>query len=307
MRRWIGGLLIVAACAVTEEAARAAPSNQELAKERYAAGDAAMAAQDFETACKAFAESYALVQDGHTLVREALCFEAADKLASALTAWRVVRDSPSVADADKKESYAHVNDLEGRVGYVEVLDTARIDELGVDQIEVNGVATRFGVRVPTDAGSQVVVVRQEGSPDLVTRVNVYDGQTSTVRTGTAPNNGFAIAGWVSLGVGFVSGLGFILTAKAAIETHNEMSAACPVAGFSNTFSGCSADAPGIAARGEALNAGNLALGLLSVGGFIAGGSFLGAAYSVTRSRARLEAIAPIPIDGGAVVVARGVF
>jgi hypothetical protein len=140
-------------------------------------------------ACAAFGESQRLDPAGGTLLRLALCHEAAGKLASAwLEFGEVVRVSkegtgePAKLQERVRLAREHLSAIEPRVPKlaITVQPGARVDGL---RVSANGLPRNegtWGVAIPVDPGDVVVVATAPGRLEYRVTVHVAEGQQQNV-------------------------------------------------------------------------------------------------------------------------------
>ena len=178
--------LLVSAPALAQEPSPRDPLAAEALFER---GKLLMDQGHTPEACAAFGESQRLDPAGGTLLRLALCHEAAGKLASAwLEFGEVVRVSkegtgePAKLQERVRLAREHLSAIEPRVPKlaIRVQPAARVDGL---RVSANGLPRNEGtwdVFLPVDPGDIVVVATAPGRRESRVTVHVAEGQQQNV-------------------------------------------------------------------------------------------------------------------------------
>ncbi|MES1182808.1 MAG: hypothetical protein ABUL60_03280 [Myxococcales bacterium] len=138
------------------------------AKRLTAAGSAA-------EACEKYAESYSLDAQLDALLPLAECFEQSGKLARAYAAYQdAVELAKRAGDPRGVAAEAHANQLRPRLSYLTV-DVPAADRLPALSVERDGFrlgSSAWGVPVPIDPGTHVIVVKAYGYRDWQTTIDV---------------------------------------------------------------------------------------------------------------------------------------
>jgi len=178
--------LLISAPALAQETSPRDPITAEALFER---GKLLMDQGHTPEACEAFRESQRLDPAGGTLLRLALCHEAAGKLASAwLEFGEVVRVSkegtgePAKLQERVRLAREHLSAIEPRVPKlaIRVQPAARVDGL---RVSANGLPRNEGtwdVFLPVDPGDIVVVATAPGRRESRVTVHVAEGQQQNV-------------------------------------------------------------------------------------------------------------------------------
>lgn len=236
-------------------------------------------------ACAAFDESNRLDPAGGTLLRLAMCHEAAGKLASAwLEFLEVVRVSkegtgePAKLQERVRLAREHLAAVEPRVPKLSIAvpAAARVDGLRVSANGLPRNESTWGVPLPVDPGDVVVVASAPGRQDFRATVRMVEGQQQTLDVPVLEPEGPAAAGGsdvaarpaehasllrpIGIGVGV---LGLVAIGAGtyfgvhAIQQWNTSSTECPGTSCTN--------ADGVARAGDAKSAATVADVTLGVG------------------------------------------
>jgi tetratricopeptide (TPR) repeat protein len=278
-------------------------------------GRSAVAAQDWATAEKAFAESQSLDPAVGTLLNLGECRL---RLGALPAAWRDFTEAArELAPADLRRDYAR-----GRVAELEkklpMLAVTLHGTLPGTRVVENGAAlppTALGVAQPVDAGTVVVVVTAPGHAAARFTADARTGEVAHLDVAPGPDEGVGAAapasstrtaGFVIGGVGAAGILTGIVTGALALGRASDYRSDCPNQACTSRTALANANSDSSAAKG---------LAAVSTTGFIAGAAAAGlGVYFVLRhpsghgeSRGPTSALALSPVAGGGVLGLNGTF
>jgi hypothetical protein len=271
----------------------------------------AMAKGDYATACPRFAESQRLDPAPGTLLNVASCEEKQGKLATSFAHFSEAADGLPKDDFRVAYAREQIAKLEPRLPMLTVTlaDGSAGAHVLRDDVELR--SGSFGVALPVDPGTHVLVVRADGRPDTRQEVTLAEGQRLTVQltAGSAPSAkpaseagvstserslalpiaAFTVGG-VGLATGIVTGL---LFKSAADDFHHHCDA-----------TGCDPDGMSAASRAKTFNVVSpiaFAVGVVGIG---AGTYFLVTSKKSAPPRAGVDvhpyvspAVAGLSLDG----------
>jgi hypothetical protein len=168
---WLGGVR-----ARAEAPSESAPSSQASADELFARGKERLAAGDHAAACPLLAESYRLDPATGGLLALALCFERAERLASACDAYReVVTRSQAEARPDRERAARDkLAMLEPKLSHV-TLDVSAVQSAPGLEVRLNGVVLapeQFGKPLALDGGEILLEVSAVGREPWQSRASL---------------------------------------------------------------------------------------------------------------------------------------
>jgi hypothetical protein len=155
------------------------------AEELFEEGRRAMATGDFATACPKFAESLAIEPAAGTALNEAVCYEKAEKLASAWAAFRSAEGFAQAANEPARARAAGKNAtrLESKLSHLtlSVAASAQLPGLEVRCDDDVVRAPEWGAAVPRDGGGHDIQATAPGRKTWRTHVELKaSGQNLTV-------------------------------------------------------------------------------------------------------------------------------
>ncbi len=314
-RIWIAGSF-VAALAGSSPAAAAPPSADAAAAEvLFDKGRAALSAQDWATAEKAFAQSQALDPAVGTRLNLGECRM---RLGAFPAAWQdftdALRELPP-SDARREYARGRLAELEKKLPMLTV--ALRSGTPSGTRVVKNGTAmsrAALGVPLPVDAGAVVVVVSAPGHADARFTVDARTGEALhlevapgpvAVGSAAAPPS-TRTAGFVVGGVGAAGLVTGIVTGALALGRASAYRSDCPNQECANPTALANASSDSSAAKN---------LSYVSTTTFIVGAAGAGlGVYLVLRqpsghseSGAATSALGFSPVPGGGVLGLRGTF
>jgi hypothetical protein len=167
-----------------------AESDSADAAELFAQGRAALAAKDYETACKKLEASNRLERAVGTLISLAQCTEGLDRLASARAYWKEAADlAKAVKDPLNREEYAakRFDEIDARVPRLVVEPAAGAPahmRISRDGIALDAAA--YGVPLPVDPGPHVLRAEADGHDGRVVSVDLAEGETKAITLEPGP-------------------------------------------------------------------------------------------------------------------------
>ncbi len=187
------GVAVATACVVLMMTRSAsAQSGAPAAEALFDEGRAAMAQQDFDTACAKFRESQRLDPAVGTVLNLANCEEQRGRVA---TAWQLFHESLRKLDpGDTRIPVAkqRIDELAARLPYLRLhLRSGASLKTRVRVGDLSFTSPSFGSAIPLDPGSREAVVTSPGRPDETTVVELVEGKTVelTVPLGLPPASG----------------------------------------------------------------------------------------------------------------------
>jgi hypothetical protein len=313
----LGRVALVATMLVTTAAA-AAPSaaDKAAAQGLFDQAQQAVAGGDFRRACGMLEESQRLDPQQGTQFHLAKCYEGSGRYASAWTLYIDVADSAKAAGQVDREKVARqrADAIAPRVPKLVITVPAGVTEVKRDG-ELAG-SGQWGTPIPVDPGRHVIVASAPGKKTFEGSVDVKEGATQTftipalaAAPATAPPpsapppppeaqpSGLGTQRILALAAGGIGVVGVGLGTVFGLSSKSKHDAAQP------NCNGDVCNKDGLAARNDAISAGNLSTVFFVVGAAgLAGGATL---WLTAPSSASSVGLAPAAGPGGAGVTLRG--
>lgn len=238
MRRLLLAFLILLSATASPLEARAEYRDPAAAEVLFQKGRDAMGAEDFDTACQMFEESFTLDPAVGTVMNLAVCEEKRGHLARSWERWSQALGL--LDENDDRVSYAlmQMESVEARLAYLTIVaEQGAPSDLTVrrDDIALGGAG--LGHELPVDPGPHVVIVESRGYQPRRYEISLEVGERKelVVTVGNAVHdeggagsaNTRKTAGIVALGVGAL-GLGVAVTTAVLLPgQHEKVEDACP--------------------------------------------------------------------------------
>lgn len=208
MRRHLGTLVVSTALLLAAQA-HAQSHDAAAAEALFDQGRAAMAKQDYQTACSKFRESQRLDPAAGTMLNLANCEEHRGKLATAWELYRGAVDKLPAGDSRIQVAKDRADALEKRLPKLTIaLESGAPAGTAVKRDDVKLASASLGVALPVDPGKHVVTVTAPGRSPRTFDVELAEGESRTLDVGPgaeAAGGGGGSTGGSSKTLGYVFG------------------------------------------------------------------------------------------------------